>query len=187
MTDALPTVWRTMLKQVKIGASEGNKSSNILLSDDYFYIPAYVEMGSSGTPYINEGSAISWFTSNIRRAKFRGMFIPDDATYYTDASDPSLVSSNNITSGDVWQKNGGSNTCYIYATDKEVTYYGLTKSVEASIGGYWVSANDWWERSPIVNQTNYFWYVNTSGNYGGVNWGISGAGAAFGVCPCFSI
>ena len=177
MPDALPTVWRTMLKQVKISASEGNKSSNILLSDDYFYIPAYVEMGGSGTPYISEGSAISWFTSDIRRAKFRGMFIPDDATYYTDASDPSLVSSNNVTSGDVWKQNGNG-TCYIYATDEEVAYYGLTKSIEASIGGYWVSAYYWWERSPNVDVTTYFWYVNTNGsnsNYG--------ANPSYGVCP----
>lgn len=184
MTDALPIVWRTMLKQVKIGASEGNKSSNILLSDDYFYIPAYVEMGGSGTPYISEGSAISWFTSDIRRAKFRGMFIPDDATYYTDASDPSLVSSNNITSGDVWKQNGNG-SCYIYATDKEVAYYGLTKSVEASIGGYWVSASPWWERSPFVGYTNNFWNVDTNGSNN--NHGANGANGSYGVCPCFSI
>lgn len=182
MPNALPTAWRTMLKEVKISASEGNKSTNILVSNDFFYIPAYIEMGGSGTTYISEGSHISWFTSDIRRAKFRGMFIPDDATYYTDGSDPSLVSTNNVTSGDVWKQNGNS-TCYIYATDEEVAYYGLSKSIEASIGGYWVSAYSWWERSPLVGNTIGFWYVYTNGsnNYS------YGANSSYGVCPCFSI
>lgn len=181
MPEAFPTVWKSMLKQVKISASEGNKSSTILNSNDYFYLPCLREMGgSSESPYNSEGSHISWFTSDIRRAKFRGMVIPDDVTYYTDASDPSLVSSNNITSGDVWKQNGG--TVYIYATDEEVAYYGLSKSQAASIGGYWVSAYYWWGRSPNVGNTTYFWYVSPNGSNG-----TTGANNSYGVCPCFSI
>ena len=182
MPNALPTVWRTMLKQVQISASEGNKSNNILVSNDYFYIPAYVEMGGSGTAYINEGTAISWFNSDIRRAKFRGMIIPDDATYYTNSTDPSLVSSNNVLSGDVWKENGNGR-CYIYATDEEIAYYGLSKTdgKATSIGGYWISACGWWERSPNVGNTINFWGVNTNGN------NFYNANSSYGVCPCFSI
>lgn len=189
LPNALPTVWRSLLKKVKISATEGNKSTNVLVSEDWFYLPCLREMGGSNdSPYNAEGVIISWFTSDIRRAKFRGKIIPDDATYYTNSSDPSLDSNVTIKSGDVWKQNGNSN-CYIYATDEEVRYYGLSKSVAANIGGYWVSACSYWERSPYVGTTHTFWNVSslgantTYGNY----YGYNTASYSFGVCPCFSI
>lgn len=185
LPNALPTVWRSMLKQVRIPASEGNQSSTILLSDDYFYLPCLSEMGgSTGTPYGSEGSAIAWFTSDIRRAKYRGMFVPDTATYYTDSSDPSTVSTNDIKSGDVWRKNN-SDRCWVYATDDDIRYYGLDKTngVSCSIGGYWISAYNFWERSPNVGYTTAFWSVTHNGN----NSYSGGASYLLGVCPCFSI
>ena len=173
-----------MLKQVKIQASEGNKSSTILISNDYFYLPCLREMGgSTDVPYNSEGSAISWFTSDIRRAKFRGLIIPDDATYYTNASDPSTTSTNDVRPGDVWKVNN-SGRCHIYATDELIREYGLSTadSVDCSLGGKWISAYNWWERSPNVGNTTSFWCVSSYGsNYN------SGANNSYGVCPCFSI
>lgn len=182
LPNALPTVWRSLLKKVKISATEGNKSTNVLVSEDWFYLPCLREMGGSNdSPYNAEGVIISWFTSDIRRAKFRGKIIPDDATYYTNSSDPSLDSNVTIKSGDVWEQNGNS-PCYIYATDEEVRYYGLSKSVAANIGGYWVSACNYWERSPNVGNTYNFWDVGNGGyNYYNL------ANNSYGVCPCFSI
>ena len=185
MPPAMPTAWRSMLKQVKIQASEGNKSSTILISNDYFYLPCLREMGgSTDVPYNSEGSAISWFTSDIRRAKFRGLIIPDDATYYTNASDPSTTSTNDVRPGDVWKVNN-SGRCHIYATDELIREYGLSTadSVDCSLGGKWISAYNWWERSPYVGNTTYFWYVHL---YGSNNY-YYGAGNSLGVCPCFSI
>ena len=182
LPNALPTVWRSLLKKVKISATEGNKSANVLVSEDWFYLPCLREMGGSNdSPYNAEGVIISWFTSDTRRAKFRGKIIPDDATYYTNSSDPSLDSNVTIKSGDVWKQNGNS-TCYIYATDEEVRYYGLSKSVAANIGGYWVAAYGYWERSPYVGNTDGFWDVNNNGYANTIT--AYGSG---GVCPCFSI
>lgn len=183
LLDALPTVWRSMIKQVKVNATIGNNSSTIATSNDYFYIPSATEMGGSNSaPYISEGNVISWFNSNSSRAKFKGMIIPDNATYYTSGSDPSLVVSNNVKVGDVWNKNNS--TIYIYVTDKEIEYYGLPKTLSASIDGYyWVTCESWWERSANVGNNYYFWYVGTGGNSDPSGF----AGRAMGVCPCFSI
>ena len=185
MPPALPTTWRSMLKQVIIQASEGNKSTTILTSNDYFYLPCLREMGgSTDTPYGNEGTAISWFTSDIRRAKFRGLIIPDDATYYTDASDPSTTSTNDVRPGDVWKVNN-SGRCHIYATDELIREYGLSteNAVDCSLGGKWISAYYWWERSPNVGNTTAFWYVHYSGSHSD----YYSANNSHGVCPCFSI
>ena len=184
MPPALPTVWRSMLKQVKIQASEGNQSSTVLISNDYFYLPSVAEMGgSTSAPYGSEGSAISWFTSDIKRAKFRGLIIPEDASYYTSASDPSTTSTNDVRPGDVWKVNN-KDRCHIYATDEMIREYGLStaNAVDCSLGGKWISAYTWWERSPNVGNTTTFWFVynNGSHNYGN-------ASSSYGVCPCFSI
>lgn len=180
---ALPTVWRSMLKKVKISATEGNQSQTILVSEDYFYLPCYAEMGGSGTPYTSEGDAISWFTSDIRRAKYRGLIVPPDATYYTDANDPTTISTYTVYSGDVWRKSN-SGRCWVYATAEDIRRYGLstTDGVQCADGAWWISAYTWWERSPNVGHTTIFWLVN----YSGYNINSSASGS-YGVCPCFSI
>ena len=181
--NAYPQVWRSMIKKVKISATAGNKSTSITVSDDYSYLAAYAEMFStSDTAYVAEGSKISWFTTDIRRAKFRGIPIPEDVTYYTDSSDPSTVSGRTISVGDVWKK--GTGTVYIYADTETIRYYGLSTSdaVSASIGGYWIAAYNFWLRSPYVTSTAYFWFVNTSGSASN-----NGANNSYAVVPCFSI
>lgn len=182
---ALPTVWQSMLKQVKINASAGNKLTEIVISDDYVYLPCTTEMSNNTSePYVSEGSYISWYTSDIYRLKFMGIKIPDDASYYTNAqaSEPSTDTSNNVKAGDVWKLNGNG-IGYIYVTQDYLDQYGVTPKFTAGIGGGWIEAPSWWLRSPYATSTTYFWIVY---NYGYMN-GNHGAYYSGGVCPCFSI
>ena len=182
--NALPTVWKSMIKKVKVNASAGSQSSEILISEDYVYLPAVKEVdnGQTSTVYVSEGSFISWFTSNIRRAKFRGVIIPDTATYYTTSSDPNTIDGSNVSIGDVWQPNGGTNTNYVFVSNQEIARCGYTVYGTATDVGGWVSASGWWLRSPSVSNSTHFWSV---GNYGGTNY--TNASYTIGVCPCFSI
>lgn len=181
--DALPVAWQSMLKQVKINASAGNKSTEILISEDYVYLASYTELSNNQSePYVSEGEYITWFTSDVLRAKFRGLIIPDDASYYTEGSDPSTVSSNTVKFGDVWKINGNG-VCYIYVDQETADGYNLSLAYTASIGGGWVSASTWWERSPYATNTTTFCFVYTNG----YAYNNSNASTVYGVCPCFSI
>lgn len=180
---ALPIVWHSMLKKVKIISTEGNKSTSLVASDDYFYLPSIKEVGNTEDVYSGEGDAISWFTSDIRRAKYRGMIVPPDATYYTDANDPTTISTYDVKSGDVWKKSNGIR-CWVYATDEDIRKFGLstTDGLQCS-SGWWISAYNWWMRSSNINYDSYFWLVN----YGGVINNGYYASFSYGICPCFSI
>ena len=62
--------WKSIIGQFKIPTSEGNRSNNIIESNDYIYLPSYVELtGIQDTPYLNEGNHISFFTTSASRAK----------------------------------------------------------------------------------------------------------------------
>ena len=181
---ALPTVWQSMLKQTKINASAGNKLTEIVISDDYVFLPSTTEMSNNNQePYVSEGSYIPWFTSDILRLKFMGIKIPDNASYYTNAagSEPSSDTSNSVKAGDVW-KIGGNNIGYIYVTQDYLDKRGVTPKYTAAIGGGWIEAPTWWLRSPNVTNATNFWLVNS---YGGM--GFANASGSIGVCPCFNI
>ena len=182
---ALPTVWQSMLKQTKINASAGNKLTEIVISDDYVFLPSTTEMSNNNQePYVSEGSYIPWFTSDILRLKFMGIKIPDNASYYTNAagSEPSSDTSNSVKAGDVW-KIGGNNIGYIYVTQDYLDKRGVTPKYTAAIGGGWIEAPAWWLRSPNVANATNFWGVITNGHvYNGI-----GASNSNGVCPCFNI
>lgn len=184
---ALPTVWQSMIKKAKISATAGSQSSLIVVSEDYIYLPCTNEVGGGqSAPYTSEGEAMGWYTSNILRAKFRGRIIPDDASHYTDASDPQTISTYTVKVGDVWQPNGGSNTNYIFVSKTEIDRFGLTVYGTATNAGGWVAAYNWWLRSPGVGGSTYFWTVNGGGGVYG--FGTNGnASYSAGVCPCFSI
>lgn len=166
--NAFPEIWRQIFQKVLVNATAGNKSSDIITSEDYIYLPCVVEFsGTTETPWIQEGSHITWFTSNRLRAKFRGVNVPDGATFFTSSTDPSLVSSNNVKVGDVWVNQNESTRCYIRMAD-----------------GTWFGANYFWLRGASVSFSAYFSIVNYSGYVGtGANY----ASYSYGVCPCFSI
>ena len=180
---ALPTVWQSMLKQTKINASAGNKLTEIVISDDYIFLPSTTEMSNNTSePYVSEGSYIPWFTSDALRVKFMGIIVPENASYYTNAAgaEPSADTSNNVKVGDVWKVGGGQG--HIYATQDYIDKNGLTAAYTAAIGGGWVAAPGWWLRSPVVTYAANFWVVS---NYGDM--GYNGASLSYGVCPCFNI
>ena len=181
--NALPTVWQSMLKKVKISATAGSLSTEVLVSEDYIYLPCITEMNNLSTsPYPNEGEYINWYTSNSRRAKFRGRIIPEDAVYYVTDSDPSTTSTNKVKAGDIWVHTGNESRCYMYIEQEEIDKFGITPDYPASIGGGWIAAYYYWLRSPVVSTTTNFWFVSFNGscNYYGAN-------NSYGVSPCFSI
>ena len=181
--DALPTVWKSMLKKVKINASAGNKSTEILVSEDYIYLPCTTEMNNSkDSIYPSEGEYITWYTSNKSRIKFKGYVIPDGAEYYLSNDDPSTISTNNIKAGDVWLEDDNSDIGFIYVPQDILDKYNITPSTTAAIGGGWIQAQYWWLRSPNTGGPAPFWGVYNGGGVGG-----NGASYSNGVCPCFSI
>ena len=68
--NAFPTVWKSLIKKSYIPANIGNNSSTIVTSQDYIYLPSYVELATVTTdPYDKEGYTISWMTDNANRIK----------------------------------------------------------------------------------------------------------------------
>ena len=178
---ALPIEWQAIIKTVKVNSSAGDKSEEMVTSEDKIYLPCNTEItNNSSSPYIEEGEHIAWYTSASLRAKFKGHIIPDDATYYSSATDPSSVGSNSVKDGDIWVT--GSNTCCIYVRQEDIEKYGITPTYNAAIGGGWIIADNWWLRSPNVSYSTYFMMVTNNGN---VNLGSSNSDA--GVCIGFSI
>ena len=68
--NAFPTVWKSVIKKPYIPANIGNNSSTVVTSQDYIYLPSYVELtGITGDPYDDEGYAISWMINPADRVK----------------------------------------------------------------------------------------------------------------------
>ena len=69
--NAIPTQIRALLKQVIVYSSAGEKSSELVSSNDYITIPAVIEVDPtmSSEPYNSEGAAISYLTTNVSRKR----------------------------------------------------------------------------------------------------------------------
>lgn len=68
---AFPTQWKSLVKQVTVSSSIGSKSTEISTSECYITIPSCIEVDStmSTEPYVYEGSAISYMTTNDMRKR----------------------------------------------------------------------------------------------------------------------
>lgn len=68
---AFPQQIKAIMKQVKVPSSIGNKSTEIDTSDCYITIPACIEVDPTMTtePYINEGTTISYLSTNASRRR----------------------------------------------------------------------------------------------------------------------
>lgn len=67
---AFPIEWKSIIKQVQIPATVGNKASDIVFSKDYVYLPSFVEVfNASEDPYKSEGSYIPMFSTDGDRIK----------------------------------------------------------------------------------------------------------------------
>lgn len=68
--NAFPTIWKSVIKKPYIPANIGNNSSTVVTSQDYIYLPSYVELAAITTdPYDDEGYAISWMDDSTDRIK----------------------------------------------------------------------------------------------------------------------
>lgn len=69
--NAMPTQIKSLLKQVIVYSSAGQKSSELVASDCYITIPSIVEVSSgiNTEPYNSEGVAISYMTDNNSRKR----------------------------------------------------------------------------------------------------------------------
>ena len=81
--NAFPTVWKSIIKKVQIFANDG--TDNAPKSDDYIYLPSYVELsGVTTSPYVNEGDKIGWMNDNVNDTNDRIKTINNVASaYYT--------------------------------------------------------------------------------------------------------
>lgn len=188
---ALPVEWRSILKKCKINSTEGNQSSAIVTSEDNIYLVSYAELnGSTSSPFINEGTSISFFVNGAARLKFRGQIIRENAVFMTEGSDPTLLSGYHVQEGDIWINSNNSSIGYMYLSATTVAKHkhigillSASDNVAASDGGLWLRAQSWWERSPGVSNSTAFYGVN----YGGGAGSNGGASGTNGVVPCFSI
>ena len=192
---AMPIVFQSMIKRVKINASAGSQSREILISEDKIYLPCLKEVdnGQTDATYVSEGDAIDFFTANTQRGmtlngsrmKFLGITVPDDAVFFTSNTDPTENSSNTVRLGDVWVKSNDSSNGYIYVSSDYLTTHTLPSGLTTitSSDGLWVRAYWYWLRSPNVSNSTNFWGVF---NNGGVYYNY-GAYIAGGVLVGFSI
>lgn len=185
---AMPTAWKAMIKNVRVPTSAGAQSTEIVYAYDNIYLESYTALSNNSTePYLSESSYISWYTSDILRAKYRGFIVPDDATYYTSSNEPSTTSTNTVKVGDVW-KDSSTNVCHILVTADDYARLPWT-STNGKHGTYtqdgnyvWITAYYWWLRSPYISNSALFWFVYY---YGYVYY--TNASFSYAVCPCFSI
>ena len=104
---AIPTQIRSLIKQCRIPASIGDKSMEVVTSDCYITIPSVIEVDPTMTmdPYVNEGEAISFMTTNNERIR-----------KYSDG-----------TIGSYWTRSANSSyTNYVYRVDEEGKLYGYS-------------------------------------------------------------
>ena len=169
--NALPVGWRSILKPVRIGSSAGNRSTEIVYSEDKIFIPSYSEISSvSNEPYVSEGSLISWFTSQYSRMKFPGQIIGENSTRFSSNNDPTTVVTNNVKKGDVWYQ-PSQGQAYIYVPQSEASTHVYQEhgysNQPASDGGMWIHSIEWWTRSPLADNVDDAFVIVSSGGYAG--------------------
>ena len=193
--EALPYKWQAVIKQVSVKSSAGANSYSITSSNDKLYLAAHREVGgSASSPYVDEvdvTSTISFFTNNRKRLKFCGVIVADNAQFIVDSSEPTLLTSYTVNEGDIWVNSNNQDYGYIYmsastiAKHTRIGYRAVSSpdNIQASDGGCWVRAGNWWERSPGASYSTNFMFV---GNYGSPN-NYYGASNNYGVALGFSI
>lgn len=164
---AFPKQWRSIMQLVKVpyvNRVEDNVGE-VLTMEAQVFLPSLADVSSrTDEPWIYEGKFASWFIDNPHRAKYRGHWAADGAQYFISNTDPSLLDTNNVQDGDVWQDTGDSSI------------------VKLRVDGKWLSATYFWLRGAHLSSATGFWFVHTGGtaSYGN-------AANAFGVVLRFSI
>ena len=171
--ESLDYGWQSIIKKVKVLASAGKGSTEILTSEDNIFLPSCIEVSTGYTStnyyptYVNEGEHLDMFTSNRSRYKFPGLALADDAQIIDSATDPTMLLDYTVNEGDIWVYNpnaytSDSNCDKFYYLPKEKAekhtrfgpYANTSTSYckEASDGGIWVHSIAWLTRSPYNYQ-----------------------------------
>ena len=192
---AMPTPLQALIKTVRVYASAGNKSTEIVTSDDKIFLAALAEVTTqTDSTYLAEAEKqIPFFTSNQSRIKFCGIPIPDDVQVYSGTVDPTTDSQYTVQHGKfLWIKTNSSSNGYIYVDADYCAKHAVvgnrlitsTDNIAASgaQGGKWILARWWWLRSPYLGNTSGF--NNINGNGGSINY--SGASNAYALVCGFS-
>lgn len=165
--DALPIQWRQIIKPITVQQTAGDASTELQACVDKVTLPNYREMsGTTDEPWVYSGNHITYFTSNQSRIAFRGVTIPQDATFYTQSNDPTSVTGHSVKEGDVWVDTGNNSIGKIWHE------------------GEWLSARNYWLRDASTGSTTNFAFVYTSGGAYGSGYNASNS---FAVRPRFSI
>ena len=68
--NAFPTIWKSVIKRPYIPANNGDPSYDIVTSQDYIYLPSYIELNAkTGDPYNKEGAVITSMAGDSSRIK----------------------------------------------------------------------------------------------------------------------
>ena len=192
--DTLPYDWQTVIQTVKVRASAGNRSNEIVTSEDKIYLLAEMELttGRNRAPYNQEiTELIPWYTATQACAKYCDWIKPDTSAAYETQTDPTASGGvYNIVPGDMWKN---SNKWYIYidaaTAAKHMNLAGTLKSasgnyslVTASDGGTWAPALYFHGRSPLAGYDVNFMGVYPNGSCADI-----ASSDVIGVVPCFSI
>ena len=190
--DGLDYGWKSMIKTVKTFSSAGNKSTEIVTSEDTLYLLSNREAGDRTTsvPYVNEGDPINFFVDNPSRIKFPGFIREEDRQVITSDTDPTQLSAYTIREGDIWINTVASNSGYMYISPETLakhTTIGCRKvtgsdNIQANDGGLWYRAWVWWLRSARADSSAYFNGVYNIGYSGNAN-----ASTSYGLALGFSI
>lgn len=109
---AMPIGWRQLIQKVCVPGNVGGQSTEIAYANCYFYLPSVIELDSTLTtePYIYEGSAIDFITTNDTRRRRT----PDGtiAAYWTRSPNRDYNGYYNAVNTD------GNIYSYYYPTDK---------------------------------------------------------------------
>ena len=164
---AFPKQWRSLIQEVKVPYVNrvSNNVGEVLTMNAQIFLPSLSDVSNqTSEPWIYEGKLAPWFIDNAHRAKHQGAWRRENAQYFSQNTDPALLSSNNVEDGDIWTDTGNSSI------------------VKLRVNGAWLSAYYFWLRGANLSNTPYFWGVGYSGNAGASN-----ASGAYGVVLRFSI
>ena len=134
--NALPLVWQSIIKEVRVSSSKGQQSTETQTSFDKVYLATYYEvtpdqasshtnqtylaemdLGRNMVPYFVVNRDIGMTSANNSRIKFPGFTIPNDANYLVlSGSDPTAYEGlYSVYPGKtIWIKSDNSSIGYIY-------------------------------------------------------------------------
>ena len=191
--DILPYGWQQIIQTVRVRASAGNRSNEILTSEDKLYLPSELEMnGRNRTPYNQEISAvIPWHTSAGAVVRFYDMIKPDDMSVYETQTDPTLSPDvYTVKAGDLWHTNS---RFYMYVPAQEASRHAQmggramsstsnNKPAADESGAVWVEAWYCYTRSPLAGYDVNFMAIYSSGSTADLS-----SNRDSGIVLCFSI